>query len=63
MSDHSSLVELHREVLQFKRCDTGILVDKDDLIHYQLLINYGLLIRILTYQPNVDKTIVLSANC
>ncbi len=35
----------------------GILVDKDDLINYQLLIIYGLLLRIFTYQPTVDKTI------
>ena len=40
-----------------------ILVDKDDLINYQLVINYGLLIRIFTYQPTVDKTIVLSTKC
>jgi hypothetical protein len=45
------------------RCRVGILVDKDDLINYQLVISYGLLIRILTYQPTVDKTIVLSTNC
>ena len=41
----------------------GILVDKDDLINYQLLIIYQLLIRTFTYQPTVDKTIVLSTNC
>ena len=41
----------------------GILVDKDDLIKYQLVINYELLVRIFTYQPTVDKTIVLSTNC
>jgi hypothetical protein len=41
----------------------GILVDKDDLINYQLLIIYGLLIRIFTYQPTVEKTIVISTNC
>ena len=43
----------------------GILVDTDDLtmINYQLVISYGLLKRILTYQPTVDKTIVLSTNC
>jgi hypothetical protein len=35
----------------------GILVDKDDHINYQLLIIYGLLLRIFTYQPTVDKTI------
>jgi hypothetical protein len=40
-----------------------ILVDKDDLINYQLLIIYQLLIRTFTYQPTVDKTIVLSTNC
>jgi len=41
----------------------GILVDKDDLINYQLLIVYGLLLRIFTYQPTVDKTILISTNC
>jgi hypothetical protein len=41
----------------------GLLVDKDDLINYQLLIIYQLLIRTFTYQPTVDKTIVLSTNC
>ena len=41
----------------------GIPVDKDDLINYQLRINYQLLIRTFTYQPTVDKTIVLSTNC
>jgi hypothetical protein len=35
----------------------GLLVDKDDLINYQLLIIYGLLLRIFTYQLTVDKTI------
>jgi hypothetical protein len=34
----------------------GMLVDKDDLINYQLPIIYGLLVRIFTYQPTVDKT-------
>ena len=37
----------------------GILVDKDDLINYQLVISYELLMKILIYQPTVDKTIVL----
>ncbi len=37
----------------------GLLVDKDDLINYQLLIIYQLLIRTFTYQPTVDKTIVV----
>ena len=46
-----------------KWCTVGILVDKDDLIYYQFVISYGLLIRIFTYQPTVDKTIVLSTNC
>ena len=47
-----------------QRClELGILVDKDDLINYQLVVNYRLLIRILTNQPNVDKVIVLSSNC
>ncbi len=41
----------------------GHLGDEDNLINYQLVIRYGLLIRILTYQPTVDKTIVLSTNC
>jgi len=40
----------------------GLLVDKDNLINHQLVISYRLLIRILTNQPNVDKTIVLSTN-
>jgi hypothetical protein len=35
-----------------------MLVDKDDLINYQLLIIYQLLIRTFTYQPTVDTTIV-----
>ncbi len=39
------------------------LVDKDNLINYQLIISYRLLIRILTNQPTVDKAIVLSTNC
>ena len=46
-----------------KVSELGILVDNDDLINYQLVISYGLLIRILTYQPTVDKTIVSSTNC
>ena len=33
--------------------DVGILVDKDDLIKYQLLISYGLLVRIFTYLDKV----------
>jgi hypothetical protein len=37
----------------------GILVDKDNVINYQLVISYRLLMRILTNQPNVDKTIAL----
>ena len=41
----------------------GLLVDKDDLIKYQLVIRCGLLVRIFTYQPTVDETIVLSTNC
>ena len=41
----------------------GILVDKDDLINYQLLVIYQLLIRTFPYQLTVDKTIVLSTNC
>ena len=41
----------------------GILVDKDDLTNYQLLINYQLLRRTFTYPPTVGKTIVLSTNC
>ena len=35
---------------------------KEDLFKYQLVISYGLLVRIFTYQPTVDKTIVLSTN-
>jgi hypothetical protein len=31
----------------------GLLVDKDDLINYQLLIIYQLLIRTFTYQPTI----------
>jgi hypothetical protein len=49
-----------------KSVDQGhvrLLVDKDDLIKYQLLISYGLLVRTFSYQPTVDKTIVLSTNC
>ena len=47
-----------------QRSQLGLLVDKDDLINYQLLIIYQLLIRtFITYQPTVDKTIVLSTNC
>ncbi len=38
--------------------EVGLLVDKDDLINYQLLIIYELLLRIFTYQPTVDKTIL-----
>jgi hypothetical protein len=46
----------------------GLLVDKETLINYQLVISYRLLIiegilRILTNQPTVDTTIVLSTNC
>jgi hypothetical protein len=41
----------------------GILVDKDKVINYQLVIIYRLLIRILTNQSTVDKPIVLSTNC
>ena len=41
----------------------GILVDKDDLINYQLVLRYRLLKRIVTNQPTVDKTIVLSTIC
>jgi hypothetical protein len=41
----------------------GLLVDKYDLINYQFLIIYGLLLRIFTYQPTVDKTILISTNC
>jgi hypothetical protein len=41
----------------------GILVDKDNVINYQLVISYRLLIKILTNQSNVDKTIALSTNC
>ena len=35
----------------------GILVDKDDPIKYQFLVSYGLLVRIFSRQPTVDKTI------
>ena len=61
----SSCTTSHFTVFTFgKDIETlGILVDKDDLINYQLVISYGLLVRILTYQPTVDTTIVLSANC
>ena len=41
----------------------GNLVEEDTLIKYQLVISYGLLVRIFTYQPTVDKPIVLSTNC
>jgi hypothetical protein len=40
----------------------GLLVDKDNLINVQLVISYRLFIRILTNQPTVDKTIVLSVD-
>ena len=40
----------------------GILVDKDNVINYQLVMNYRLLKGILTNQPTVDETIVLSTN-
>jgi hypothetical protein len=43
--------------------NVGILVDEDDLVNYQLVISYRLLIRILTNQSTVDLTIVLSTNC
>ena len=43
--------------------DVGILVDKDNLISYQLVISYRLSTRILTNQPSIDKTIALSTNC
>jgi hypothetical protein len=46
-----------------RQCLVGLLVDKDDLINYQLLFIYQLLIRTFTYQPTVDKTIVISTNC
>ncbi len=45
--------------LSFRSLALGLLVDKDDLINYQLLIIYQLLIRTFTYQPTVDKTIVV----
>ena len=41
----------------------GILLDKDNVINYHLVISYRLLIRILTNQPTVDKTSVFSTNC
>ena len=44
-------------------CVNTLVVDKDNLINYQLVISYRLLIRILTNQPTVDKTIALSTNC
>jgi hypothetical protein len=36
----------------------GILVDKDNVINYQFVIDYRLLIRFLTNQPTVDETII-----
>ena len=36
----------------------GLLVDKDDLINYQLRINYQLLIRTFTYQPTVESVLI-----
>jgi hypothetical protein len=51
-------------VLVTERCEqTKLLVDKDNLVNYQLVISYHLSTRILTNQPTVDKTIVLSTNC
>jgi hypothetical protein len=48
---------------QLIKVEVGLLVDKDDLVNYPILIDYQLLIRTFTYQPTVDKTIVLSTNC
>jgi len=39
------------------------LYDQDNVINYQLVISYRLLIRILTNQPTVDKTIISSTKC
>jgi hypothetical protein len=41
----------------------GILVDKDNVINYQLVISSRRLIKFLTNQPTVDKTIVSSNKC
>ena len=63
----TSPIVVHLQVTFLQNCNSlesllDLLVDKDNLINYQIVVNYGLLIRILTYQPTVDKTIVLSAN-
>jgi hypothetical protein len=58
-----SLNDIHEVFVLLWNDKVGILVDKDDLINYQLLIIYGLLLRIFSNQPTVDKTILISTNC
>ena len=62
-TEKSGRLHTCEESLETTDREVGILVDKDDLINYQLLIIYGLLLRIFTYQPTVDKTILISTNC
>jgi hypothetical protein len=59
---YCSAVEYHMYPLQIP---LGLFVDKGNLLNYQLVLRFGLLIRILTYHPTVHnhKTIVLSTNC
>ena len=70
MKEQRNWQECCRSADCFKSCFSittvsaiGILVDKHDLINYQLLIIYGLLLRIFTYHLTVDKTILTSTNC
>ena len=51
LGNHKTRRSREKVPSQDTKCDVGILVDKDDLIIY------GLLLRILTNQPTVDKTI------
>ena len=58
LDSHHFWSDVNKQKKKFHTEQTlGILVDKDDLIKYQLLIIYGLLLMIFTYQPTVDKTI------
>ena len=56
IDDDSVYASANEEESTEEQDSVGLLVDKDDLIKYQLLISYGLLVRIFTYQPTVDKT-------
>ncbi len=62
VSENTDQTNTHTSTQRERRV-LGLLVDEDDLTNYQLLINYQLVIRTFTYQPTVDKTIVLSTNC